>query len=206
MIAFGSHPSQPMWKRQNLAGLSIVRQASMLARQTATSMPDRKPDEVEEEMLRHQLRMAIEEYGSAKEASNLAARRAPGLRLLRQRFRGQAQSSFQPTFEIHRARSGIVPTRRHHSRLPAIRSARECRQPHDRPSNAPSQAWCRGAAALILETERKLKLQVGMLFQDATPRSPVVRGWSRRDDPRGLSYRSSGFRQGSRSLRSAPRV
>jgi hypothetical protein len=50
-----------MWKRQNLAGLSIVRQASMLARQTATSMPDRKPDEVEEEMLRHQLRMAIEE-------------------------------------------------------------------------------------------------------------------------------------------------
>ncbi len=61
MIAFGSHPSQPMWKRQNLAGLSIVRQASMLARQTATSMPDRKPDDAEKEMLRHELRMAIEE-------------------------------------------------------------------------------------------------------------------------------------------------
>jgi hypothetical protein len=50
-----------MWKRQKLADLSIVRQASMLARQAATSMPDRKPDDAEKEMLRHELRMAIEE-------------------------------------------------------------------------------------------------------------------------------------------------
>jgi hypothetical protein len=62
-----------MWIRQNLAGLSIVRQASMLARQTATRMPDRKPDDAEREMLGHEriIRMAIEESHVCEIASLL---------------------------------------------------------------------------------------------------------------------------------------